>query len=666
MSEFLAEGSASIERYPVTASPVRLGGCIVPNRIVRTAHATGLGDGGITDGLIDYHFRCAEGGVGLTILEYAAVHPSSPTELQAYQEEAVAGWERLMARIRPTGMRVFQQLWHGGAQGPGYLRPVPGLPPRSADWAPSALPGPSGNATVEMTTSMIDAVVMGFGEAARRCEQAGLDGVEVHAGHGYLLCQFLSPLTNRREDHYGGSLKNRSRLLREVLRAIRAMTSRNFPVGVRVSSTEGLVGGLAIEDTLSVVLELESAGLIDFVNVSAGAHRTNALMVGTMSSPEQYMMPLSAQITAKVEVPSIVAGRFLSLEHCEDVLASGTADMVAMVRAHIADPELVSKSLEGAESQVRPCISCNEGCVGGRRTSGVMGCTVNPAVTRRGPIYPHAYKSRSVVVVGGGPAGLQTAHAAAARGHHVTLYERRTELGGLISFARRAPYRAEQGKIVDWFDRELTRLDVDVRVGCSPGVEKLLEDSPDAIVIATGALPRRDGVQRARLDLARDCDLTSAVTPLEVLSGEATATRALVVDDLGTYPAIAACEHLLIAGAEVTLATSHPMLAPAVVPTGQWDALSARLSSYSGFRFLPRTALAFVEGSWAQLLGIDDLQPAKLEIDLLVLMTGFTPQRELFDELKNLEAPVHLVGDANVPGGLQRAIAAGYELGLML
>ena len=388
-------------RYPHVFAPLAVNGARLKNRIARTAHGTNYPSGFVNERLISFHEARARGGVALTILEVASVHPTSPGRFVVSGDGAVDGYSRLVERLAPHDMRVFQQLWHGGA----HSLPPDGRPAWSASPVPSI---EIGAVPVAMTQAMIDEIVAAYAAAAGRCEEGGLDGVEVHAAHGYLLSQFLSPLTNLREDDYGGPLQDRARIVREVLAAIRAAVRPTFAVGVRLSSSELVDGGLTVDDTAEIAVALAAAGLVDFVNFSIGSFYVGHTIVAPMHEPHGYQVPYAAQISGRLDVPTIVAGRIMNLAEAEQILADGAADLVSMVRATIADPDLVNKTIDGREAEVRPCIGANQGCVGGMYgPRHRLGCDVNVDVGREHraePISP-ATAARRVLVAGAGPAG---------------------------------------------------------------------------------------------------------------------------------------------------------------------------------------------------------------------------------------------------------------------
>lgn len=343
---------------------------------------------------------------------------------------------------------------------------------------------------------MIDEVVQAFAAAARRCREGGLDGVEVHTGSGYLLEQFLSPATNHRDDDYGDPLENRTRFLREVLTAVRAEVGADYPVGVRLSVEEH-IPGLDAEGTTAVARLVEP--LVDFIDTHMRACWRFHKMLATMEEPLAYEVPASQVLTRAVSVPTVVTGRIMTLDDAAHLVETGVADMVSLVRALIADPELVVKTLAGRPESVRPCVGTNEGCAGRVFTFGRMGCIVNVAAghERTVPFEPDgpAPAGKRVLVVGGGPAGLEAARTLALRGHQVQLHEARSHLGGQAAIAAAAPYRGDVGVIVRWLEQEVRRLGVRVRLGALVDPDAVVRAGADEVVLAIGASPRRDGFQ---------------------------------------------------------------------------------------------------------------------------------------------------------------------------
>ncbi|MET0656938.1 MAG: FAD-dependent oxidoreductase [Steroidobacteraceae bacterium] len=646
--------------------PIQINGVEIPNRICRTGHGTSFTIGShITDDLIAYHAARAKAGVGLIFLDLASVHPSSFNfNLHSFGDEIIEGYTRFSRAIHACGAKVFHQIWHGGAHWPA----ADGGPP----WSSSPLAAPfTGIVPIEMSPAQIQEIVQAFARATWRAEQGGIDGIEVHAGHGYLLHQFLSPLTNRREDDYGGSLENRTRFLVEVLQAARAVVSASFPIGIRISD-QNAPGGLSIEDCAAVVQRLEGAGLIDFVNASQGSYYSIPSMLPSMADPIGSMLPTSAPIAAAAtRVPRIVCGRLSTLDDAERVLREGTADMVGIVRALIADPELIRKSRSGRADQVRPCIGCNQGCVGGILSlAHRMGCVVNPAVgfesTLAEDLIARAEVPKKVLVVGGGPAGMEAARTAALRGHQVTLCEASANLGGALRVARRAPKLHGIYDIAEWMERELYRLGVAIRTGTYVEAEDVLREAPDAVIVAAGAVARMDGVL-----IAIPGEPATGIEQEHVLSSADLLTEAsrplkgsaLVFDDLGQYEAIACAEYLVERGVAVTFVTRCPSFAPAVDLAVRAEPALERLYAKELFELITRAHLVAVERQHCVVRPIHSHNVRRIPAETVVLVAGKRALNELASDLTGRVPHIDLVGDALSPRDLQSAIREGHRAG---
>lgn len=647
--------------------PIDIGAVHIPNRIVRTAHLTKLGsDGMVSDDLIGYHLARARGGVGLSFLEATAVHPSSTLSLIGYDDAVIPGYRKLMDAVRPHGMRMFQQLWHAGNIYPGPN----GEPARGV----SDLPGPlTGLPVVPIATDEISEFVTGYAETARRSAEGGIDGLEIAAGHGYLIYQFLSPATNTRTDQYGGSLENRMRFLVEVLTAVRDAVSGQIPVGVRLGAGQA-AGDLDEATVADVTRRLIAAGLVDFVNATMGNYYGMHWMMGAMDRPAGYMLNSSASITAAAAtaIPRIVTGRFRTLEEAEEVLRSGTADLVSMVRAHIADPDIIRKARTGREFEVRPCIGCNQGCIA--RTSGVdlrLGCTVNPAIGRESTLADDVIGTtshpRDVVVVGGGPAGLEAARVARLRGHRVVLYEAYDQLGGALNLARRAPRVQGLDDILDWYRTEMKRLGVDYRVSAPVDADDVAATHPDVVIVATGADPTMDG----RLvgapghtveGMAAAVKAGSVVSSVDLLSVEAppAGSHILVFDDIGQYEAVSVVDYLLDKGVRVTAATRLPSFGPlADAALRITPALERFYSHPTDFEMLTRVSPTSVDAGKVTLGSLVAAPDTTLDVDRIVLVSYKQSRRDLAEELRGRIADVRLVGDARAARDLQVAIREG-------
>ena len=652
-------------QFPHALSELRIGQVMLPNRIVRTAHVTMLGTdakSGISERLIKYHEARARGGVGLTILEICSGHPSSPAPLMATNPAFLEGYQALVERIQPYGMRLFQQIWHGGHN----TRPLDG----SAPWSASDIPGPTvGMASRPMTKSMISEAINAYVLAARMAKKGGIDGVEVHGAHGYLIQQFLSPVTNKRTDEYGGPLENRMRLLVEVLTAVRSEVGEGYPVGVRVGP-DMVEGGFGVEECIRLVEALEAMELADFVDISQGSYFTMPKIVGAMHEPTGYQLDCSTRIAEATGLPTIVTGRFRTLEEVEQVIRLGQADCVSMVRATIADPDLVQKSIDGRESEVRPCIACNQSCIGNQLSGKVrLGCTVNPAVgyeaKRSETMITPADKARRILVVGGGPAGMEAARVAAMRGHEVTLCEADRDLGGKLRLAKKAPFRATIGDVAAWLESEVFRLGVEVKLNTYFDAEDIESFAPEGVVVATGAMPRYDGF---RLGMPGDPLIEGNWQPLtsfDVLSQSIDPTSGpfVVEDDIGHYEGIAVAEYLLEKGGEVIYVTRHPSLAPLMEPALSAEPALERLSSNPGFRLFTRSSISHFSADRVEIRASNSVD-VTVKANAAVLVTHESPSYELLEQIEARGIDCQIVGDACSPRFLETAMKEGRLAGM--
>jgi 2,4-dienoyl-CoA reductase-like NADH-dependent reductase (Old Yellow Enzyme family) len=647
--------------YDLTLSPIAIGRIEVKNRIVRTGHVTMFSrTGHITDDLIAYHLARARGGVGLSILEAAGVHRSSILSLANLDDSIIDSYRKIARAMAPTGMKLFQQLWHAG-----HIYPQPdGLPPLAPSGIPSHI---AGMAPRSMTREQIQEVIAGYAAAALRCEEGRLDGVEVHAGHGYLIAQFLSPVLNRRDDDYGGAFVNRIRFLVETLRAIREAVSPAFPVGVRLSDSAH-PEVLSMDEVSRVAQFLEANGLIDYVNMSYGDYYLSWRQVGGMDQPTGYQLPHTAAAVANAAIPRVVTGRFRTLEEVEQVLRAGEADLVSMVRAHIADPEIISKTIAGHPERVRPCIACNQGCIGGAASLGRMGCVVNFAVGREEALDENlihkADTALRILVVGGGPAGMEAARVAALIGHRVILAEAAPGLGGAIQWCKLAPKLQTVGDIGDWLEHEVYRLGVDVRLSTYMDEGDVLDEAPDRVIVATGASLDLPLVQvQAPMNCILPHKDARVVSSIDLLSDhrESWGTTALVVDEVGHYEAIACAEFLLERGVHVTYLTRHSMFAPAIQPTLRVEATLQRLYATRRFRVLTASQIVAIEAKRVEVKPIYGCSNEAIDAEMVVWV-GIRPGAdELYRKLHSRGVAAVCVGDALAARTLQSAIAEGHS-----
>ncbi len=645
-------------RYPLTFEPYRLKNVELRNRVVRTSMGSGIPAGGlINDALTAFHVARARGGVALTYIEPAQTHWSSPSFIDNTRPEVVNGMRRLTAAVHAEGARVFQQLMHGG---PTNI-PQDG----SAPWAASAIPDPGlGMVSRPMTPWMIDEVVAGFVTAARHAAEGGIDGIEVHAGHGYLFSSFLSPATNHRTDAYGGPFENRVRFLCEVLAATREAVGPDYPLGVRLSAdaAEHQTSG---SDIARIAASLER--LVNFVSLSLGSHYGRDLLMGGLHEPPGYQLEVNGIIARGIPLPTIVTGRFAAIDQVEKALATGGIDLVGMVRATIADPDLVRKTAEGHAGLVRPCIACNQACAGGLNTRGRVTCTVNPAAGREltaGDDSLRTARPRRVLVIGGGPTGVEAARAGSLAGHTVTLMEAAGSLGGQLRFAVSSPHRREVAGLIDYFDAVLSDLQADVRTGVTVTADRVRELAPDAVIVATGSTPRRDCFQTLRPGGPPDgFDAAAALTSWDVMAGAQTGGAVVILDDVGHYETLDVAQLLVEQGRRVHLISRFSLIAASLEM--RWDMIgapNARLLYAGDFTFHPRRVVTSVRDGVVTFARPEaPEQTETLGYDDLVTISGNVPDPSLYEQLREGPWEVRAAGDVLGPRMLEAATFEGNQ-----
>jgi 2,4-dienoyl-CoA reductase-like NADH-dependent reductase (Old Yellow Enzyme family) len=635
-------------------SPFRIGKVELRNRIVRTAQGSGLADGQqVGEDMIAFNVARARGGVALSFADIGQIHWSGPGMLDLSRDTCVPGLQRLTTAVHAAGMKLFQQVMHGG--------PTQLTIDSSAPWAASHVPDPGlGMVPVPMTRGMIDELVGCFAVGARHAREGGIDGIELHAGHGYLFSSFLSPATNHRSDEYGGSAENRSRFLVEALEAVRSEVGPDYPVGVRVSP-DGPPDQTTTSDLVELTTRLERSGLIDFVDVSLGSHYGRDLLMGGAHLPPGYQMESSEKITRSLTLPTIVAGRITTLAQADALIASGAADLVSMVRATLAEPELVRKTVEGRVAEIRPCIGCLQSCAGGLNTRGRAMCAVNPAAGRERQLGDDAIRSaeprRHVVVVGGGPAGTEAARAAALAGHRVTLLEAGDALGGQLRLV--SPSRREVAELIGFYTHQMDVHGVEVALGRRADRSTVLELGPDAVVVATGVAPRRDGFQTLRPALPLPgLETVTVHTGWDVLCGVELGRRVLLLDEIGHFESIDVAQRLVDDGHEVVQVSRYALVAANLEM--RWEMMGAPLSErlHRGpFTFLPRSVITTLAPGEARVEPVEAPDRGRsVAFDDVVLMSGGVPDRALQEALADTAPVVRVIGDANSPRRLEIAL----------
>ena len=658
--------------YPHLLSPLTIGNVTARNRIMQTAHVKLWAHNAVdSDRNVAYQAARAKGGAALLITGNRVVHPTSTTGFPrvawAYHPEALEADRRLTAAVHEHGALIFAQLNHFGVNASSD----------SADdlrvlWGPSAVKSPAyGETPKAMEPEDIREVVAWWGRSAELTREGGFDGTEVHISHSYLLHQFLSPLYNKRDDDYGGSFENRLRFAREVIEEVRARGGADWVVGVRISLSDFVPGALDIEDAVRVARTLEADGRIDYVNVTAAGYHNIFKAIEPSDVPDGYLVDLSAQVKAAVlALPVFAVGGIKDPALAEEILAGGKADMVAMTRAQIADPEFANKVREGREDELVHCIRGNQGCIGRVFKGLPIACTVNPGAGRErrfgpGTLAPATTRARWLVI-GGGPAGMTAAAVLAQRGHEVTLLERSDRLGGQVNLILRTPGRDEFGWITRDLEGRLTRHGVEVRPGQEATAELVRGLDPDGVVVATGAEPSRSGFSSANplVDELPGAGQENVLTVWDVLLEAAPVGRRVVVlDDDGSRYAAGVTEVLLDRGCEVELVSRFPALFPTTLTTLDMAHLYGRLLG-KGLVYRLNSWTTGIEGETVSIFNLYTGAAETLTgVDTVVLATGPKADDGLYFELKPYIEELHRIGDCLAPRKLDHAIYEGEIAG---
>ncbi len=639
-------------------SPLLLRGLTLRNRVFSTGHmAVMLDDGKVADSMVAYHAAKAKGGAALTIIEAARVHPSGDSgrpAIRAYDPACVSGYAKLAAACHAQGCKVFAQLSH-----PGREMTMAADGTHAVAYAPSAVPNERFHVMPrEMPVALIAEVVDGFEISARNIHDAGLDGIEIVASHGYLLGQFLNPRVNIRNDDYGGTLANRVRIIHEVIAAIRRGAGKDMVIGIRLSGEEKDHDGIEADEMLQMAQAIGADDDLDYLNVTAG---TSAGLAGSthivpsMRFEPGYTTPLSAAIRSVVAKPVFVAGRINQPQLAEQTLVRGAADMCGMTRALISDPEMPRKAQAGQFDDIRACVACNQACIGHMLNACAISCIQHPETGRELEYGTRvsAKQPRKIMVVGGGPAGMKCAAVAAERGHVVTLYETGAQLGGQVALAQLLPGRAEFGGVTTNLAREVQRAGVMLRLNTSVTRELVDDEAPDAIIVATGGTGRSPEIEGA--------DDAHVVSAWQVLQGQANVGgRAVIADWRCDWVGMGLAERLARDGCHVRLAVNG-MVAGQTIPQYARDSWLGDLHKL-GVQIIPHMRLYGADAQDAYFQHTLSGEPVILEeVDTLVTALGTQSETTLEKALENWGGEIQVIGDALCPRTVEEAVLEGLK-----
>ncbi len=631
--------------------PLSIGNRQARNRIMRLATTTNTAEGNVpSERTIALYRDIARGGTGMIVTESMRVHGSNLGRAGAmllFRREIVPPLRALADAVHAEGSLLFAQLNHGGRQ--HHANEIPTL------WGPSPIACPhSGGVPHAMTKNEISDLVAAFAHAALNAKLAGLDGVEIHGAQGHLIQEFVSPFSNQRDDEYGGTPENRWRFSNEIIAAVRAAVGSEFIVGYRMGVDEFSPGGITVDDSKAFAAYLAARGEIDYLSLAQGNFNSIDAHLPDSHYPHATFVDLHAQVKAMVPgMPVVTSARIQTPEQAEAILAAGKADVVGLCRALIADPAWPKKAMSGHADEVRRCICCNRcwsAVVGGKRLS----CTVNAMLGFETELAPvaRAAERKKVVVVGGGPGGLEAARVAAERGHRVTLFEKSAKLGGKLAYVDHfLPYH-ESGYAIEFLSKQAAKLEVDIRMSTEATRETVLKERPDAVIVAAGAkvlTPRLAG---------------DGSVPVASFSRAAAGARVVVMDEDGYYWASCMVESIARRGCHVIYVTRFLEALRELPEVSRISTL--RVLDEFGVECHPNMYVDGTEGGTVILRHYYNAKHEERLKDIaeIVWLGAQRANDALAQELRDAGVPdVHVIGDAYAPRRLGHAIAEGHRAG---
>ena len=646
-----------MQKYKNIFSPINIGRLRLPNRLVVPPMGTNYAreDGHLTDQFYDYWQERAKGGWALLIVEVTAVDPlgkAIPRQPGIWNDEYIDGFKHLTSIAHEHGTKIAVQLHHAGRQ--TYRDNIGGKQPVSS----SSIPCPSCQAAPhKLSTAEVYELIEKFGDAALRAKKANFDAIELHGAHGYLIAQFMSPYSNKRSDEFGGDFESLMRFPQEIIRNTRRKIGADFPIIFRFSADEMVPGGRTVDQSRAVACFLEKEG-INALHASIGVYGSMEYIIPSYEIPRAFNLHNIGEVKKAVNIPVIGVGRIHEPELAEEAINTGKADLVAMGRQSLADPYLPNKLAAGAQEEIAPCISCLQRCIGYLFNPEELeiSCLVNPFCGREGEmnVYPSDQQKR-VLVVGGGPGGLEFAWLTASRGHQVSLYEREDEVGGQLKAGAMGPNKQEIIKVIKYYRSMLKKYNVEVHLNQELNRETILEKDPDCVVIATGARPLYPDIE----GLENNQKVVSAI---DVLEGKVTTGHSVLIVGGGQTGSETA-DYLVDIGRKVTLVEMLSEIARDVEDPIRLFLLD-RLKSYGTDiytncqvkKFTDDGIIAELEGKEVELSGFDNI----------VLALGVEPINHLKSELENTGKEIYIIGDAAEPGRAGKAIEDGARLALRI
>jgi 2,4-dienoyl-CoA reductase-like NADH-dependent reductase (Old Yellow Enzyme family)/thioredoxin reductase len=647
------------ERYEKMFEAGSIGSLKVKNRLIMAAMGTRLANenGAVTQRQIEYYAERAKGGIGAVITEVTCIdHPlglTGPTNMTLHDNGYIGCHNELVEEVQGCGAKIICQLNHAGRQTkPGSIN---GMQPV----APSPIPCKFLNVMPrELSTSEVEDIVKKFIQAAVRARTAGYDGIELHGAHGYVIAQFMSASTNHRKDRYGGDVVKRMSFPVEIIEGIRKELGPDYPILFRFSAEEFVDGGRKLDESKKVAKILEQVG-VDALDVSAGTYDSMTTMIEPMSYPEAWKIYLAESIKDVVSIPVIGVGVIRSPQVAEEILEKGKVDFVALGRALLADPYWPQKAREGRDKDINHCISCNDGCIGGRLFRDLhIRCTVNPMTGRELLKSQLAQGSteQNVYVIGGGPAGMMAGLAASDRGHRVVLFEKSDQLGGQLHLAKEPPGKEKISWLLEYLVKQIDQKDIEVRLGEAVTAERLIKEGPNAIIIATGAtplLPKIPGV-----------DQPFVCTSWDILERKKELKRKTVLVAGGGTVGCETALYLALGKNKIVVVEMLSGLALDMEPINRMELLSQ--IDESKIQVLLGRKIDRIEQDGVYLLNQENKEEERFEADAVVLSLGAIPVNELANEIEGRVERLFVIGDCAKPRKIIDAINEGFRAGISI
>ncbi|HEY4161944.1 MAG TPA: FAD-dependent oxidoreductase, partial [Dongiaceae bacterium] len=636
--------------FSILLQPLKLRHLTLRNRIVFGAHTANMSVDGLPgDRHLGYYRERAIGGAAMIVVEPIPIHPTTVLtrgNFRADDDAVIPHFRRITEAVHAEGAAILQQLYHVGAHGDWDNSYQP-------SWSPSGLASMhDSDGSHRMTEAEIAEIIASFARCAKRAKDCGYDGCELMGAYNALIEQFWSPYTNRRDDKYGGNLENRMRFSAELLTAMRKACGEDFVIGMAISIDPTRPDVASAADQLEAVTWHDQRALFDYVTVGSGSYFDFAQIIPPFTSGEKLTEPLTAEIKRHVKHIRVQSESHIRTpENAAALLKAGHADTVSIVRGQIADPHWVNKVKAGGAERIRRCISCNQMCWGRRHRDYWISCLVNPSAGREfqwgGDRFKNAPAPKRVLVVGGGPAGLEAARAAAESGHRVTLQEASDKLGGQFRLAGLQPRRAQILDLLDWYESELRRLGVTVEFGVLADAESIAAAKFDKVLLATGSRPPEERTQRYWPRPDSEVGLSGPrVWPVEAVMGKEMqpGRRVIVLDEGGNWRGCGTAWQLAEKGHAVTMVTPDALIGRDLVRTAADGPLRVRLAKL-GVKFHTESALAGWANGHARIRSLLDDSEQEIEADDVVLALTNRPNDELAGELREAGIAFTSVGD---------------------